>query len=207
MSSESIDWTITQALAELKKLDQRINRLTSEATFISCGAANNQRKDDPVHNAIPRYQQIRDLTERRNAVKAAIVLSNANTKVNIGSNTYLVADAIERKASIANDKNLLQQMKSQRQNIRNRVDAENSNASQRLQRLLESNFGKDNTKTDPDSIKKTEEAFWSNNRWTITDPLNLDVKIERLENDIEDFTTNVDFALSESNSINRVNVS
>jgi hypothetical protein len=206
MSSETIDWTITQALAELKKLDQRVNRLITDATFQSCGTANNQCKDDAVNNAVARYQQIRDLKARRNSVKAAIVLSNATTKVKVGSCAYTVAEAIERKASIATDKYLLQQMKTQRQQVRTRVDQENSNAAQRLQRLLENNFGKEGTKTDPESIKKTEEAFWSNNRWTITDPLNLDSLIESLETDIEDFTTNVDFALSESNSRTRVHV-
>jgi len=206
MSSNSVDWTITQALAELKKLDQRVNRLTSESTFLSCGTKNNQRSDDQVHNAVSRYQQIRDLKARRDAVKAAIVLSNATTTVRVGSHTYSVAVAIERKASIHTDKFLLEQMKRQRQQISTRVDQENSSASQRLQRLLETNFGKDGTKTDPDSIKKTEEAFWENNRWTVIDPLKLDSLIENLETEIEDFETNVDFALSESNSTTRVRV-
>lgn len=204
MSLEPINWTITQALRELKTLDNRIQRLTNETVFVSCGTKNNQRKDDKVHQVVSKYQQSRDLKKRRDGVKAAIVHSNAITTVNVGGQSYTVAEAIERKNSISLDKHLLEQMKLQRRTIKSQMDQQNQAASQRLQRLLEQNFGKDGTKTDPDSLKQTEDAFWVNNRWTMIDPLNLDKEIERLEYEIEEFEKNVDFSLSESNSLNRI---
>lgn len=206
MSLEPINWTITQALRELKTLDARINRLTDETVFVSACTKNNQRKDDKVHQAVSRYQQVRDLKKRRDTVKAAIVLSNAVTQVNVGNGRYSVAEAIERKTSIKLDKYILEQMKLQRRTMQSKVDLENQQASQRLQRLLEQNFGKDGTKTDPDSLRQTEDVFWVNNRWSLVDPLGLDLQIERLENEIEEFEKNVDFALSESNSLNRIKV-
>lgn len=206
MSLEPVDWTITQALRELKTLDNRIQRLTNETVFVSSGTKNNQRKDDKVHQAVSRFQQVRDLKKRRDAVKAAIVQSNATTQVRVGTQTFTVAEAIERKSSIHSDKYLLQHMKSQRQTAQNTVDQQNASASQRLQRLLEQNFGKDGTKTDPASLQQTEDAFWINNRWSLVDPLGLDRQIEELENEIEEFEKNVDFALSESNSLNRVRI-
>jgi hypothetical protein len=206
MTTEPVEYSITRAMVELKTLDKRINRLIQETTFISSGTKNNQRKDDPVHNSVSRFQQMRDLKRRRDAIKSAIIMSNANTKVTVGSNIYYVAEAIERKNSINLDKQLLQQMKLQRQTQKATVESQNQQASTRLQRLLEQNFGKDNTKTDPTTLQQTEDAFWVNNRWTLTDPLKLDVQIERLENEIEEFEKNVDFALSESNSLNRVRI-
>lgn len=206
MSLEPVNWTITQALRELKTLDNRIQRVTNETTFVSCGTKNNQRKDDKVHQAVSKFQQVRDLKKRRDAVKAAIVHSNATTQVKVGGVAYTVAEAIERKSSIHLDKHLLAQMKQQRMTIQNQVDQQNRAAEQKLQRLLEQNFGKDSTKTDPESLKLTEDAFWVNNRWSLIDPLNLDTQIERLENEIEEFEKNVDFALSESNSLNHIQV-
>lgn len=206
MTTEPVEYSITRAMGELKTLDKRIQRLIQETTFVSCGTKNNQRKDDPVHNSVSRFQQMRDLKRRRDAIKAAIIMSNANTKVTVGSNVYYVAEAIERKNSINLDKQLLQQMKTQRQTQKSTVDYQNQQAATRLQNLLMQNFGKDSTKTDPTTLQQTEEAFWVNNRWTLTDPLKLDMQIERLENEIEEFEKNVDFALSESNSINRVRI-
>lgn len=206
MSLEPVNWTITQALRELKTLDNRIQRVTNETTFVSCGTKNNVRKDDKVNQAVAKFQQVRDLKKRRDTVKAAIVHNNAVTQVKVGGISYTVAEAIERKSSIHLDKHLLAQMKQQRTAIQNQVDQQNRAAEQKLQRLLEQNFGKDSTKTDPDSLKLTEDAFWVNNRWSIIDPLNLEREIERLENEIEEFETNVDFALSESNALNRINV-
>ena len=206
MSLEPVDWTITQALRELKTLDNRIQRITNETVFVSSGTKNNQKKDDKVHQVVAKYQQVRDLKKRRDTVKAAIVQSNATTQVRVGVQTFTVAEAIERKTSIHLDKYLLQQMKTQRQAVKNTVDQQNAAASQRLQRLLEQNFGKDGTKTNPASLQQTEDAFWINDRWSIIDPLGLDRQIEQLENEIEEFEKNVDFVLSESNSLNRVRV-
>ena len=206
MSGEPVSWTITQALCELKTIDKRLNRLTSELTFLSCGTKNNQRKDDPINQSVSKYQQWRDLRSLRDRVKAAIVMSNATTMVNVGDSTLTVADAIERKTSIQIDKTMLDTMKTQRRNIVHTVDTNNKQAEQRLQRLLEQNFGKDNTKTDPASIQQTEDVFWVNNRWSTLDPLHLTETIETLEDYIETFDKNVDFALSESNSQTRINV-
>lgn len=206
MSKEPTSWTITQALSELKTLDKRINRLIGEITYVSYGTSNNQRKDDPVHKAVSKFQQLRDLQKLRDNVKSAIVLSNANTHVQIGTQTYTVAEAIERKSSIAMNKHLLETMKRQRQSVSAQVDAENKQAAARLQRLLESQFGKDNTKTDSSTLKQTEDVFWVNNRTNKIDPLNLDTQIERLQDEIDTFENNVDYALSESNSITRINV-
>lgn len=204
MSLEPVDWTITQALRELKTLDSRIQRITNETVFVSSGTKNNQKKDDKVHQVVSKYQQVRDLKKRRDAVKSAIVQSNATTQVRVGAQTFTVAEAIERKTSINLDKYLLQQMKTQRTSVKNTIDQQNASASQRLQRLLEQNFGKDGTKTDPASLQQTEDAFWVNNRWSIIDPLSIDSQIEQLENEIEEFEKNVDFSLSESNSLNHI---
>lgn len=206
MSLEPIEYSITRAMVELKTLDKRIQRLITETTFVSCGTKNNQRKDDPVHQSVSKFQQMRDLKKRRDTIKSLIVLSNANTKINIGSHIYTVAESIERKNSIALDKSLLENMKLQRRNMQHQVDSQNQQASANLQRLLEQNFGKDNTKTDPTSLQQTEDIFWVNNRCTLINPLNIDIQIERLENEIDEFEKNVDYALSESNSVNRIRI-
>lgn len=206
MSTDTVSWSVTQALSEIKMLDKRIQRLTTETVFISTATKNNQRKDDMVHKAVSNYQQLRDLMEFRKRVKCAIVMSNATTSIDVGTQTYTVAEAIERKSSIQLDKQLLETMRRQRANVDREINVNNQEAKRNLQRLLEQNFGKDNTKTDPTSLSQTEDAFWTNNRWEKIDPLKLDTQIERLTDDIEMFDKNVDFALSASNSQTKVTI-
>lgn len=206
MNSEPVEYTITRAMAELNVLNKHIQRLINETTFISCGTKNNQQKNHPVYQSVAKFQQMRDLKKRFDTIKSAIIMSNANTTLLIGSKEYTVAEAIARKNNISIDKQMLLQMKNQRKLQQEMVDSQNQQASARLQRLLEQNFGKDNTKTDPTTLKQTEDAFWVNNRWTLIDPLNLTSQIERLEEEIDEFEKNVDFALSESNSINKIRI-
>ena len=87
--------TITRALVELKTVDKRIEKALEGAVFITHKCASDE---NPKHKITEnRLQQVTDLIERRKNLKAAIVKSNATTKVVIDSNEYTVAEAIERK--------------------------------------------------------------------------------------------------------------
>ena len=43
------------------------------------------------------HNKVTDLINRRNAIKRAVVLSNATTKIKVGNEEYTVAEAIEMK--------------------------------------------------------------------------------------------------------------
>ena len=57
------------------------------------------------------YQSIEALIKRRNAIKSAIVVSNATTKIEVAGVKMTVAEAIERKTSISYDIQLLDKLK------------------------------------------------------------------------------------------------
>lgn len=198
--TQSNSLTITRALAELKLLSKRIDRKIRNGTYVSWSTKNNRRKDDPVNDARSHYQSVVDLIGYRNRLKSKVVESNATTNVKIAGQTYTVADAIERKQSIANEKLLLQTLKQQRLSAKQQVDLHNQKERGHLQELLKANFGRDTSKLDPESTKQMEATFWENNKASLIDPLNLDDEIEKLETSIEDFESEVDFVLSESNS-------
>ena len=94
--------TIHKALAELKILDDRIDGAILDAKFVTT-KKNNQAK---VHgktvkefgdNAGSSYSKITDLIRRRNAIKGAVNVSNANTIVKVGEKSYTVVEAIDKK--------------------------------------------------------------------------------------------------------------
>ncbi|WP_010500012.1 hypothetical protein [Paenibacillus elgii] len=200
--------SITRGLAELKTLDARINKVINESSFISmttgkkvlAGYQSNFQFEDKAKS---NYQSVQDLIKRRNAIKAAIVQSNAVTKVNVADKEMTVAEAIERKTSIIYEQNLVNKMKIEFVNVIRRYEQEDEKVKERLDELLKTTFGKD-VKVSNDQYDSTAKPFLEQNEPKLIDPLKLKDEIDKIEKNIEDFLMNVDFVLSESNTITKI---
>lgn len=197
--------TITRALVELKTLDDRINKTTERATFIRVNYPDKQQTENFGKLAQENLQSIRDLIKYRAALKGAIVKSNAETVVNIAGREYTVAEAIERKTSINYEKTLLEKLRNQYRTTISECDNHNRNAEARLDRMLTAEIGKDK-RTDPEIVKSLTEGYRKANLATMDDPLNLQVLIAKMEEDMAAFQAEVDITLSESNSRTMVSV-
>ena len=94
--------SVHKALAELKVLDSRIGNAILSGDFVIT-KKNNQdtvkgkTAEQYKVKATEAFQKASDLILRRNAIKNAVVISNAKTTVRIGDNEYTVAEAIEKK--------------------------------------------------------------------------------------------------------------
>ena len=198
--------SVSQALAELKLLRKRIQTATNKSTLIVL-----KKKRDLLDvgrfsmEAQASYQSYKDLLARYNAIKAAIVQSNASTTVSIAGTQYTVADAVERKKTIALEKDMLSRMQHQfemvNQEYTNHTNAENV----RVERLIQTELGKD-AKTNVEVITQLSETFLAQNKAEIVDPLNLAKEIAALNKSIEDFETKVDWVLSESNGKTTISI-
>lgn len=79
---------VTQALNELKLLDDRINKAINDAVLVIAAKRSEKKvnpnltKEDFEIRAKAGYQSVLDLIERRKKIKAAVVTSNAVTKDN-----------------------------------------------------------------------------------------------------------------------------
>ena len=199
--------SVTQALPELKLLEKRINKVT-ETIFNWCKVAHNGApvdKDKHKKETEAQLQSFQDLVKRRDAIKRAIILSNASTKVKIGTWEGTVAEAIEYKSSIRMKRELLESMKSCLQTKRSEYEQMKAVVDGRLERLLQSELGKD-VKTNPETITALTTTFRENNKVELVDPLDLATKIASLEDELDAFDTNVDWVLSESNGKTMITV-
>lgn len=191
--------SITQSLAELKLLDKRIQKALDNVTW-----AYVKTKAHPVDaekfgkTARADYQSFTDLVKRRDTIKRAVVKSNASTRVKIGAWEGTVAEAIEYKTSIAYKKRLLDTMRSQLLRAKEDFTYQQESVDARLEKLLHSELGKD-VKTSPETITALTNSFRENNKVELVDPLDLSVRANELEEEIEEFETNVDWVLSETN--------
>ena len=195
--------SITRALAELKLLDKRITKAINEANFISYSI--NGKNAINTFKPAEEKQSIEALITRRASLKAAIMKSNATTKVTIGGVEMLVIDAIEMKETIKYKQTFLEQLKSQYQNIRYTISSTNENVNARLDKLLEANFGKDG-KAKSEEMEAISKPFLERNEAKLEDPLNLETLIETLSEEILAFTSNVDYVLSESNALTQIEI-
>lgn len=195
--------TVTRALAELKLLDKRIEKTINENNYITYSV----NKKLAVSTFTPKesLQSVTDLIERRALLKAAIMKSNATTKVTIGKKEMLVIEAIETKQTIAYKQTLLQKLKLQQQSVKYEISKLNEKTQERLDKLLEANFGKD-SKTKSDETDAIVKPFLDRNEPRLEDPLAIDSIIQELSDEILDFMSNVDYALSESNALTQIEI-
>ncbi len=191
--------SITQALAELKLLDKRINKALDNVTW-----ADIKTKSYPVDTekfaktVRAQYQSFTDLVKRRDMIKRGVVKANAATRVKVGTWEGTVAEAIEYKTSIHYKRLLLNTMREQLLTAKQQFKEQQEAVDGRLEKLLHSELGKD-VKTSPETITALTNSFRENNKVELVDPLDLSERTRELEEEIESFETNVDWVLSETN--------
>lgn len=191
--------SITQALAEIKLLGKRIDSALEGTEWIAVATKSHPVDSERLKSKAQAVEQsYTALVNRRQALKAAIVRSNAETVVRIGSASMTVAEAIERKTSIAYQQRLLESMRSAHYTATQTYRSEQEQVQTRLDRLLATELGKD-VRTNPETISALTSTFKDNNRVDLVDPLHLADRIKALEEEVDTFTTNVDWVLAESN--------
>lgn len=204
--SDGHSMSITQALSELKLLRKRLETALEDAQFIRMvtkkSNINRERFDTHAHASL---QQYRDLLNRYNKIKSAIVQSNATAVVKIGEKVYTVAEAVERKRSIDYEKKLLQQLQGQWMAVKGEYERYQELERARVDKLLSAELSKD-TKTNVEVVQALTKTFLEEGKAEILDPLSIETVIRDMRISIEDFLTNVDWVLSEANGRTMITV-
>ncbi|AHJ87360.1 hypothetical protein phiPsa267_105 [Pseudomonas phage phiPsa267] len=195
--------SVTRALAEVKALNDRIEKATRQATFISVtvgGKVPNGSDLQATTNTIrANLQSVQDLIARRQAVKGAVVRSNAVTEVVINGVTMTVAEAIERKGSIDKERTLLAVLQQQLNQNRVAVERNNVTMNQKLDMMIQTAVGKERKATE-EELEAISKPYTASNITAPLDPNGLEAVIAKLEAEINGFVFEVDFVLSEANA-------
>jgi hypothetical protein len=210
VESQVSTMTITRALAELKLLDKRITKLTSESRFMTTTSKKDQAFNEKtfVASSKAHLQAILDQVERRNKIKRAIIHQNAQTVVKVGGKQYTVAEAIDMKASLPYVKNLLDRVRAERLTAQSTADMANAQMEERLQNLLLSALGsaaKTGTQ-DPTAAASIAQPFREVNVTRVVDPINAEQLIAKLEAMVDQTESELDFTLSESNAVTHITI-
>ncbi len=204
--------SIHRGLAELKLLDKRINSSIKDIKAVGVYKLSEDKvigtmltQKEFADQASADFNSIKDLITRRDTIKRAIVLSNAKTLVKIANKEYTVAEAIERKNSIEYDKYLLRMLVSQKAHATNSLTSKMDLMNTNIEKQLETILG-NNKENDVQYVETFTDSYKKRNGFDIVDPIDIDKVIETLEKEIEDFETEVDATLSESNATTFIEV-
>lgn len=204
--------TIHKALSELKTIDDRIVKAIRANTYVlavkhSAEKINGVKIESFKDNMKSGYQKAIDLIARRDAMKRAVVLSNANTKVKVGNNEYTVAEAIEMKNhGMEFKKTLLQYLSMAYSSAQNEFNKNNDEALEKkaekyILDVIAAQPKDSKMSIDSDAMKALRKTYIENNTYDLVDPLGVAKLIEAIDTEINEFNTEVDAALSVSNAV------
>ena len=211
--STSEKMTIHKALCELKIIGDRIYKEQNSMPFVFV----NEQANKKVQGVnLPEYikliesahQSTVDLIARRDAIKRAVVLSNATTTVMVGGKQYTVAEAIEMKNhGLEFYKKLLQKMVFEMRNAKTNAETANGkNLEARADGYIRNLYGATDMKSLTQEATEEREKFIKQHTSELVDPLKLDTKIAELEKFIYEFSIDVDAVLSTSNAVTEIEI-
>lgn len=212
MTNETM--TVHKALAELKTLDARIEKAIREASFVlaspqSAQKVNGVSRAEYAAEAKAAYQRITDLINRRNAIKRAVVLSNATTRVVVAGREYTVAEAIEMKNhGVHYTKQLMARLASDLNAATLTANKSNGDAlAARADSYITALFSASDLKNPSSEVQEARQKYIDAQTMALVDPLHARDVITELEAQTNDFLVDVDAALSVSNATTQIGIS
>lgn len=204
--------TVHQALCDIKVADKRIQKLIGEFTpvttkkhsSIKAAGVDVNRFNDEVK---AQYQKITDIVKRTNAIKAALNQSNASTVIRVGDKEMSVAEAIYMSQhGIENLERIRDRLAGSMNKSIMMVENVNDDLDEKCDSYIKATFGNKDAGVDPAAVTAAREAYMSNNELELVDPLGAEQIINRLTDEIDEFTAKVDAALQASNATRTITI-
>ena len=204
--------TVHKALSELKILEDRIRKEIISNTFCVANKHFNKKiggvpVEECKKNIKANYNRICDLITRQNAIKQAVVSSNAVTKVLINDVQYTVAEAIWMKQSgMEKSLDLLNTLKTQYARVQMEITSGNKDIDKRVEEYLTKMFGAKEGRTNMEDVEDARKLYIENNTIEMIDGIEIMKTMLELEEKINNFMSEVDAALSVSNAITTITI-
>lgn len=205
--------TVHRALAELKTLDARIQKAISFTSYCFANKHSNTKVngveiDEYIASMKDNYKSIKTLINRRNAMKKAVVLSNAVTEVEIAGMKYRVAEAIEMKNhGMYNYQLLVNGIIHNRAVAQEVIEKYNGATLEKKADDYVIGLYGSKEKASGTEAEATRKAYIEANTYDFVDPFGVVSIQQNLEEKIANFSAEVDAALSVSNAITEIEFS
>ncbi len=198
--------SVTRALAEKKNLENRIDKAIRVSVFVTQTTGEKpvtgyEATKDFEKEAKSNFDSITALINRKAAIKSAIAKSNAVTKVKIGDTEMTVTEAIDYKNNVIENKESLLSALTQQLHVAERaIETQKERNKVGLENHLKTLFGENKAKANQTEIEEQTKLYEKQHGAVLVDPIKVRAKIKELEEEIENFNTNIDYALTEINT-------
>lgn len=208
MNKETMN--IHKALCELKILDDRINRAVDDCRYVGVTKIVSKRVGSQTVEAFSEsvkdgFKSACDLIRRRQAIKSAVVKSNATQTVVIGGTTYTIAEAIEMKNhGLDGEKRMLRYMVSRLAEAEATINRTRADLETRADMFVRDQTGSKESKTE--DLLKMRQDYIAMQDVDLIDPLHIRDIIKSLDEKISTFMAEVDSALQTSNANTEITI-
>lgn len=203
--------SITRGLSELKVLKNRYEREIREAKLIGVSVANKMvspytsyKPSDFEAQAKSGFQSLVDLEKRIIEIKTKIDQSNFVTKVKVAGEEMTVLEAIEMKNLVDLKEQRLLLLKQQLKSARSSFEEAEKKNRERIDKNVADQTAA-GTK-DAELEAKVKASIESLYPIALIDPIKVEDEIKKEEKFLEDFKNEIDFVLSESNSLTYIEI-
>lgn len=210
MTKETMN--VHKALCELKILDSRIDSVIRSSTFVATKKVASKMVGSQLVDGFKvtergNYGSAMDLIRRREAIKRAVVLSNATTKVMIAGKEYTVAEAIELKNhGLDGKKKLRDRIAFALRGAENNAEMANSEAERKADLHVQGIAGGKDMK--PEEIKAIRDGYMAGMIVEVVDaiPGGARETLKQLDEELNSFYVEVDSVLSTSNALTKIEI-
>jgi hypothetical protein len=202
--------TIHEALSRLKVMEARLDK-ASNATFVVANRHNNAKIDgkpidDKVVELTAAMQHYNALVNNYRKLKSAVAMSNAKTTITIGDKTYTIVEAIEEKHFTEKRLAHLRYMRRTYELTQSLANGNNAKLPEAAERFVASLNMSEKNGNSREDIKKAMDQYITDNTWELIDPNKIGEFLKKMEDEIVEFQSNIDFKLSESNATTVIDV-
>ena len=205
--------SIHKALCELKVIGDRIEKSMGKIPFVLANEHANRKIqgisiEEFVAQIKSAHQSTMDLIARREAIKCAVVKSNAVTMVTVAGKEYTVAEAIEMKNHGMDFIRMLKtKLSSELDRAKSLAEMANGqNLENRADGYIKNLYGTTDMKNLTEEANAARKTFIEQHTTELVDPLKAADMVTALENQFYDFMSEVDAALSVSNSLTEITI-
>lgn len=216
MTTATQTMSITRALAELKRLDDKISRAITGSTFVGIQIGKNvNAKPNGVQGTVATvaaqiqgaFDSLDAMFNQRDSIKSKIVQSNAVTKVTIAGREVTVAEAIELKRSVTNKRDLLNVLKRQQTAVNATISAHNAKLDEAIDSQVKALYTSEKgAKVTSEQFDNVSKPMKEQKEASVIDPKDIVKSITALEELISVVDTELDFTLSEINAKTTISV-
>lgn len=204
--------TVHEALCKLKISERRIEDMfIKNVPFISCKQKadtkiNGVSEDEARATYQGNFDKLKGIMDEVNAIKAALSLSNASTKITVNGQEMTIAEAIYYlDKGLVMKKRVLKFMQDQYNKAVNFANDKNNRLDDQVERYLSSLYGS-KEKVSKDEIEETGKKYREMHTYELVDPVNLKDRIDEMSAWINEFESSVDSAIQTSNATTYITV-